>query len=37
LADSLSRDATARRFSLSPDELEALIAESGEAELAGIV
>ena len=36
-ADSLSRDATARQFNINRSELDALILEAGETELAGIV
>jgi hypothetical protein len=37
LADSLSRDQTARRFKLDRAELDALIIEAGDTELARIV
>jgi hypothetical protein len=37
LADTLSRDQTARRFKLERSELDALILEAGETELARIV
>jgi hypothetical protein len=37
LADSLSRDQTARRFKLDRAELDALILEAGDTELARIV
>ncbi len=37
LADSLSRDATARRFDMDRSDLDALILEAGDTELASIV
>jgi hypothetical protein len=37
LADTLSRDQTARRFRMSRADLDALIVEAGDAELARIV